>query len=90
MGKPVVTIGAPEAAKFADLVEIAHDREEFLAKLDAIVQQPENAETVQRRIDRVATSSWEARVEKVLDIVRSTAEKRMSDGCVLTPESDVN
>ena len=78
MGKPVVSIGTPEAKQFADLVEIAETREEFLAKLDKVIAQPETHEAVQRRLDRVASQSWEARVAEVLRLVRETLEKKPS------------
>ena len=37
MGKPVVTVSTPETDKYADVVEIAHSREDFLAKLDLVL-----------------------------------------------------
>src|SRR5207237_10406354 len=37
MGKPVVTVSTPEIDKYADVVRIAHTREEFLAHLDTAV-----------------------------------------------------
>jgi glycosyltransferase involved in cell wall biosynthesis len=69
MGKPVVSIGSPEAEKFADVVEIAHSREDFLVKLDKVVAQPETPESVRRRLDRVAALSWEARIAEVIETV---------------------
>jgi glycosyltransferase involved in cell wall biosynthesis len=75
MGKPVVSVGIPEADRFADIIEVAHSREEFLACLDKVVQAPETREAVQRRIDRVASSSWEARVAEVLRVVQASLEE---------------
>ena len=69
MGKPVVSVSAPEIDKFADVVEIARSREEFLARLDAVLARPSSSEEVQRRMGRVAATSWDARLEEVLEVV---------------------
>jgi glycosyltransferase involved in cell wall biosynthesis len=69
MGKPVVAVSTPEIDKFADIIETAHSREEFLAKLDAVLAQPESPAAVQRRLERVASASWNSRLEQVLRIV---------------------
>ncbi len=79
MGKPVVSIGTPESERFADLVEIAANREEFLAKLDKVIAQPDTPEAVQRRLDRVASQSWEARVAEVLRLLRETVDRNRSE-----------
>ena len=67
MGKPMVSVRTPETEKFADVIEVADSREEFLAKLDKVVGQPDGPEAVKRRMDRVASLSWEARVAEVLE-----------------------
>jgi glycosyltransferase involved in cell wall biosynthesis len=69
MGKPVVTVSTNEIDKYSDVVEIAHSREEFLGKLDAVLSRPPTPAEIQRRLDRVADESWDARVERVLKIV---------------------
>ncbi|HMC88462.1 MAG TPA: glycosyltransferase, partial [Gemmataceae bacterium] len=69
MGKPVVSVSTPEIDKFADVVEIGRSREEFLVKLDAVLAGPSSAAEVQRRMERVAATSWDARLEEVLDVV---------------------
>jgi glycosyltransferase involved in cell wall biosynthesis len=80
MGIPVVSVAIPEADKFADVIEIAHGREEFLARLDKVVQQPDSPEAAQRRMDRVASLSWEARFAEVLSRVRESLETNPSRG----------
>jgi glycosyltransferase involved in cell wall biosynthesis len=75
MGKPVVSVAIPEADKFADVIEVAHSREEFLAQLDKVIQQPDSQETTKRRLDRVASLSWEARVAEVLGLVEASLAK---------------
>ena len=44
-------------------------REEFLARLDAVLARPSSSEEVQRRMGRVAATSWDARLEEVLEVV---------------------
>lgn len=53
-GKPVVSVSTPEIDKYAEVVEIAHSREEFLAKLDAVLAEPAKPAAIQRRMSRVA------------------------------------
>ena len=70
MGKPVVSVSTPEIDKYADVVEIADTREEFLAKLDAVLSRPSTSAEIERRVGRVAMESWDARLATVLEIVR--------------------
>ena len=70
MGKPVVTVSTPEIDRYSDVVEIAHSREEFLAKLDAVLSRPSLPDEIHRRIDRVAGESWDARLSNVMEIVQ--------------------
>ena len=70
MGKPVVSVSTPEIDKYADVVEIAHSRAEFLAKLDEVLSRPSAPAEIRRRVDRVAGESWDARMSAVLEIVR--------------------
>ena len=76
MGKPVVSVATPATEKFADVIEIAHSREEFLARLDKVIQQPDSQEAAKRRMDRVASLSWEARVAEVLGLVEASLAKK--------------
>jgi glycosyltransferase involved in cell wall biosynthesis len=74
MGKPVVSVSTPEIDKYADVVDIAHTREEFLAKLDAALVRPPAPEEMRRRMNRVASESWDARLSEVMEIInRQTA-----------------
>jgi glycosyltransferase involved in cell wall biosynthesis len=72
MGKPIVTVSTPEIDRYADVVELAHSREEFLAKLDVVVARPESAADACRRMARVANESWDARLGRVLEIVEQS------------------
>lgn len=69
MGKPVVSVSTPEIDKFANVIEIAHDPADFLAKLDWILAHPSPPEEIQRRLQRVADATWDARLTEVFDMV---------------------
>jgi glycosyltransferase involved in cell wall biosynthesis len=65
MGKPIVSVSTPEIDKYADVVGVARSPEEFLGKLDAALGNSPSGLETQRRMDRVAAESWEARLEEV-------------------------
>jgi glycosyltransferase involved in cell wall biosynthesis len=69
MGKPIVSVSTPEIDKYADVVEIAHSPEEYLAKLDAVLSRPPAAAETRRRLARVAAEGWDARLREVFDQV---------------------
>ncbi|APW59894.1 glycosyltransferase [Paludisphaera borealis] len=79
MGKPIVAVSTPEIDKFADVVKIAHSREEFLARLDEVLARPSSADEARRRMDRVASSSWEARRREILDVVENHLDARRDE-----------
>jgi hypothetical protein len=63
-GKPIVTIPMGEAERFAQFVEIAATKEEFLQKIEKALAE----DSVSRRVERmaaVASMTWEARVAEV-------------------------
>lgn len=70
-GKPVVAVETPQVNKFADVVEVAGSREEFLARLDKVIGTPPTPDEVARRMARVTGSSWTARAEAVIDTLRT-------------------
>jgi glycosyltransferase involved in cell wall biosynthesis len=69
MGLPIVSVSTPEIDKYSDVVEIARSREEYLAKLDAVLSGPPSPAMVRRRLERVAAESWDSRLREVLDVV---------------------
>ena len=71
MGKPVVTVRTPEIEKFTDVVRIADSRAAFLAHLDEVLSGQEPLAAAERRMATVAGSSWEARVEAVIDRIEN-------------------
>ena len=63
-GKPVVSVDMPEARKFPGIVEIAKTYDEFLGRIDAILERlPEDRAAVERRMAAVASHSWSRRFE---------------------------
>jgi glycosyltransferase involved in cell wall biosynthesis len=70
-GKPVVSVDTPQVRKFADVVDVATDRDSFLAHLDRAVTEPADPEAVARRMNRVADSSWSARTDAVIATIRA-------------------
>lgn len=70
MGKPVVSVSTPEIDKYADVVRIAKNKEEFLEHLDAVIAVGHSQTDEAGRIARVAKEGWDARLQKVMQIVR--------------------
>jgi glycosyltransferase involved in cell wall biosynthesis len=75
-GKPVVSVSTPEIDKYADVVEVARSREEFLAKLDGVLGRPDDPAAARRRMARVAAEGWDARLREVWKVVEEQLERR--------------
>ena len=75
MGKPVVSVRTPEIEKYADVVELADSREDFLLRLDKVLSGADSADSIHQRMSRVASESWEKRLQEVHETV-----KRFQDG----------
>ena len=69
MGRPIVSVSTPEIDKFAEVVAIARNREEFLARLDEAVGKGLSKEQVERHTKLASTMTWDARLRKVVEIV---------------------
>jgi glycosyltransferase involved in cell wall biosynthesis len=69
MGKPIVSVSAPEIDKYADVVAIARSHEEYLAQIDAALKESDPVAASRRRRARVMPESWNARLETVLETV---------------------
>jgi glycosyltransferase involved in cell wall biosynthesis len=62
-GKPVVSVDMPEAHRFADLIHIAHDADEFVRLVEQAVHSPDT-----RAAERMAEAqrhTWRSRFEDV-------------------------
>lgn len=61
-GKPVVSVDMPEAREFEDFIEIGLNYENFVKKINKILEQlPENSEKINARMEAVKMHSWEHR-----------------------------
>ena len=49
-------------------------REEYLAKLDKVLSAPPSAAETRRRLDRVASEGWDARIREVVEVVERHLE----------------
>jgi glycosyltransferase involved in cell wall biosynthesis len=78
MGKPVVSVRTPEIDRFADVVRIADTPEEFLNHLDAVLAEPDSIVEIERRMERVAESSWASRARTALARIEES-------GCAARP-----
>jgi len=70
MGKPIVSVSTPEIDKYADVVAIAHTKEQYLAMVEQALACPLSPEDIHRRMNRVSAESWDARMQKVLEKVQ--------------------
>jgi glycosyltransferase involved in cell wall biosynthesis len=77
MGKPVVSVRTPEIEKYADVVEIADSREDFLLLLDKVLSGAQSADAIHERMKRVASESWENRLQAVHETVMGFSKRRL-------------
>jgi glycosyltransferase involved in cell wall biosynthesis len=69
-GKPVVTVPSQEINRFAGVVAIAADREQFLAKIEEALSNDSEAAR-QARWEAVAPMTWDARVAEAIHVTES-------------------
>lgn len=65
-GKPIVSYTNPEIARYADVVNIAKDQDDFIRLVKQCLQ-GETGSTVDQRLKRVESESWEARYKTVIE-----------------------
>jgi len=75
MGTPVVSVSTPEIDKYADVVEVAHNPDAFLERLEIVLSQPKTDDAASRRIARISGEAWEARVSQVRAILAEHLRK---------------
>jgi glycosyltransferase involved in cell wall biosynthesis len=70
-GKPIVSVDMPEARKFKNLIEIGLDYEDFLEKIQKVLDcLPEDKAKIEMRIREAEKHSWDSRfleLEKILE-----------------------
>lgn len=75
-GKPIVSVDMPEARKFDGLVEIADNYEDFLKKIQGILDGlPEEEAKKEARIKAVENHSWENRFLELERVLKGHLEK---------------
>jgi glycosyltransferase involved in cell wall biosynthesis len=67
-GLPVVSTALPEVKQYDGVVRIGHNRDEFVAQLEAAVLDT-SPSAVRKRMDAVSHESWEARVEHISRLI---------------------
>jgi glycosyltransferase involved in cell wall biosynthesis len=68
-GKPVISTPVKDVVRqYSDLVEIAKTPEEFVEKLDRLIQHPD-ADRIQRGIEKARESSWEGTVSQMRALI---------------------
>jgi len=70
-GKPVVTTNLPSIKHLSGVLKIASDYQEFLQFLSQAVEEDDSKDRA-RRIEVARQNSWDYRVEKILEIIKST------------------
>jgi GT2 family glycosyltransferase/glycosyltransferase involved in cell wall biosynthesis len=73
-GKPVVSTPMPELGGYSDLLYLARDEEDFIAKLDVALREDDDA-LRQRRIETARANTWERRVEVMTGAIRDAHPK---------------
>jgi hypothetical protein len=69
MGRPIVSVSAPEIDKFADWVAIARTREEYLARLDEAIEKGLTREAAAKQTKFASGMTWDARLKAAMAVV---------------------
>lgn len=79
MGLPVVATDLPEIRRFnaehGDIIRVASSAEEFVGAIRAALGPPAPAE-VSRRLQVARENSWDARIERMSDLIEKRIEER--------------
>lgn len=78
-GKPVVAVSVPEIRKYSDIVKVAESYDDFLNKIEESLRE-NGHELIRRRVERMRSESWDARVERVSNIVDEALKKKINLG----------
>lgn len=70
-GLPVVSVRFPEVENYSDVVFVADDYSQFNEMLETALSETSDA-SIQRRVDRVRSESWDSRVETIYLNVKQT------------------
>lgn len=70
-GKPVVSVNLPELVPHQDNCYLAKDKIEFLEKVQTALNDKNNTELIERRIDFARENSWDSRVNSIIPHLES-------------------
>jgi len=71
-GRPIVSVDMPEARKFEGLLDIALDYDDFVRKIDRILQDPaEQERRATLRIEAAAPHSWDQRFAALEEVLQN-------------------
>ena len=76
MGCPVVSMRFPEIEEFADVVQIADNYNEFIKKIEFVLNN-DTKQNAEQRIAKVRSLSWENRFQDVTKIVDTTLTNKL-------------
>ena len=74
-GKPIVSVPTPEVERFGELLNVAEDREGFLAAIELALNDDTDHRS-ESRIQAVRDMSWEHRAQSSLEIALAAMTKR--------------
>lgn len=75
-GKPVISTPVKDVVRqYSDLIEIAETPEEFVEKLDRLVQHPD-ADRIQKGIEKARESSWEGTVSQMRTLILEAIDRK--------------
>jgi len=83
MGKPVVATSIPEIDRFNEehrgVIEVAHDRNSFVQKIETVLGATENKKLEAERIRVARESNWPARIERMVFFMEEAIKKRHTE-----------
>ena len=74
-GKPIVSTDFPSAREFECLIRIAKDQEDFIHHIEKALSE-EDPRLVEARLEEAKKHSWDARVEKISDLIFQALNSR--------------
>jgi glycosyltransferase involved in cell wall biosynthesis len=74
-GKPIVSVDLPTLEPFSDLVDIAFNVEDFVAKVEARLKQGEDPERAAKRRRIAANFSWDRLFEQITKLLQPLIER---------------
>lgn len=78
-GKPIVSVDMPEARRFAGLIRIARDSDDFIAQVEAAIDTDDGL--TEKRLQEAQKHSWRSRFEHVSAVLAEVLEaKENHDG----------